>query len=148
MKTRFSHVNIISKDWKALADFYIRVFDCRPKPPERDLAGSWVDELTALPDAQIKGIHLLLPGYGSDGPTIEIFEYGSSHKNDKQINLEGFGHIAFAVENVESKLKQVLENGGSAVGKLINAEIEGVGRISVVYARDPEGNIVELQKWA
>ena len=132
-----------------MADFYIKVFDCKPKLPERDLSGEWVDDLTGLKDSRIRGIHLYLPGYESDGPTIEIFEYDKNLKNSNQsINLEGFGHIAFAVEDVQQKLELLLENGGSTLGELIDAEIAGVGRISVVYARDPEGNIVELQKWS
>ena len=148
MKTKFSHVNIISSDWKRLADFYIRVFDCKPKPPERNLSGDWVDKLTDLSKAKIKGMHLILPGYDMDGPTLEIFEYNENiNHNGKKINLEGFGHIAFAVEDVEQKLNLLLENGGSAVGQLIDTEINGVGKISVVYAKDPEGNIIEIQKW-
>ena len=148
MKTKFSHVNIISRNWRELADFYIRVFDCKPKPPERDLTGEWVDKLTDLSDSRIKGMHLLLPGYDINGPTLEIFEYDRNITNtEKKINLEGFGHIAFAVEDVQHTLNLLLENGGSAVGELIDAEINGVGKISVVYAKDPEGNIVEIQKW-
>ena len=148
MKTKFSHVNIISSDWKKLADFYIRVFDCKPKLPKRNLSGDWVDKLTDLSNAKIKGIHLLLPGYDTDGPTLEIFEYNENiNNNGKKINLEGFGHIAFAVEDVEQKLNLLLKNGGSSVGQLINTEINGVGKISVVYAKDPEGNIIEIQKW-
>lgn len=148
MKTKFSHINLISKDWRALADFYINVFECIPKPPERDLSGEWLDKLTDLSGAKIKGIHLLLPGYDSDGPTLEIFEYNQNIENcNRRVNSEGFGHIAFAVENVEEKLNILLENGGSMVGKLIDANIEGVGIISVVYAKDPEGNIIEIQKW-
>ena len=148
MKTKFSHVNIISRNWKELADFYIRVFDCKPKPPERDLTGEWVDKLTDLLNAQIKGMHLLLPGYDTDGPTLEVFEYNRNiSSTEKKINLEGFGHIAFAVEDVELTLNLLLENGGSVVGELIDAEINGVGKISVVYAKDPEGNIIEIQKW-
>ncbi len=148
MKTKFSHVNIISSDWKKLADFYIRVFDCKPKLPERNLSGDWVDKLTDLSNARIKGMHLILPGYDTDGPTLEIFEYNANISNNgKNINLEGFGHIAFAVEDVEEKLNLLLDNGGSSVGQLIDAEIDGVGKISVVYAKDPEGNILEIQKW-
>ena len=148
MKTKFSHVNIISRDWRKLANFYIDVFDCTPKPPERDLAGKWVDELTDLSDTTIKGMHLILPGYEKDSPTLEIFEYNENIENqDKNINLEGFGHIAFAVDDVEEKLNLLLENGGTTVGKLIDTDIEGVGRITVVYAKDPEGNIIEIQKW-
>ncbi len=148
MKVKFSHVNLISRNWRSLADFYVAVFDCKPKPPERDLSGLWLNKLTGLNKSQIKGIHLLLPGYDSDGPTLEIFEYNQNIKNyKKNINVEGFGHIAFAVENVEEKLKLLLKHGGSTVGELIEADITGVGRISVVYARDPEGNIIEIQKW-
>ncbi|MDC7127171.1 MAG: VOC family protein [Spirochaetales bacterium] len=148
MKTKFSHVNIISRNWKDLAGFYIKVFDCTPVLPERDLAGEWVDELTSLSDARIKGIHLSLPGYESNGPTLEIFEYNENISGSgKNINLEGFGHIAFAVDDVEAKLNQLLENGGSVLGKLIDADIDGVGNITVVYAKDPEGNIIEIQKW-
>ena len=148
MKTRFAHVNIVSKDWRKLANFYIKVFDCVEKPPERNLNGKWLNKLTSLSEANIRGIHLRLPGYDSDGPTLEIFEYGQNYSNEsKQINLEEFGHIAFAVKNVEEKLNLLLQNGGSTVGELVNTEVEGVGAISVVYARDPEGNIVEIQKW-
>lgn len=149
MNIKFSHINIISKNWKALADFYVKVFECNPLPPERNLSGDWVDGLTNLHDTEIKGIHLLLPGYDATGPTLEIFEYNQNIENDKKrINLEGFGHIAFAVEDVEEKLNLLLKNGGSTVGELIDTEIPGVGRISVVYAKDPEGNIIEIQKWA
>ncbi len=148
MKTKFSHVNLVSRDWRKLADFYIKVFDCRPKPPERNLSGEWLDKLTDLQNAHIQGIHLVLPGSDSAGPTLEIFQYDHNKTNThKHINVEGFGHIAFAVENVEEKLRLLLEHGGSMVGEPIDTEIVGVGKISVVYAKDPEGNIIEIQKW-
>jgi hypothetical protein len=31
--------------------------------------------------------------------------------------------------------------------KIATTEVGGVGFLQVIYARDPEGNIVELQKW-
>jgi predicted enzyme related to lactoylglutathione lyase len=51
------------------------------------------------------------------------------------------------VDNVDEALKAVIAAGGSAVGEIATAEVNGVGLLHVVYARDPEGNIVELQKW-
>jgi lactoylglutathione lyase len=44
-------------------------------------------------------------------------------------------------------LLKVKRNGGSTVGNEVSAEIGGVGFINVVYARDPEGNIIEIEKW-
>ncbi len=148
MSTKFSHVNIISRDWQALAGFYILVFDCRLQLPRRELSGQWVDDLTGIKDCTIRGAHLLLPGYEPGGPTLEIFEYRETLPNkNKQIDLEGFAHIAFGVDDVEEKVALLLSHGGSLMGKLVDTTIEGVGRIRVVYARDPEGNIVEIQKW-
>jgi hypothetical protein len=41
---------------------------------ERNLKGERVDALTGLEKANIRGIHLKLPGF-EDGPTLGIFEY-------------------------------------------------------------------------
>ena len=148
MATRFAHVNIVAKNWRALADFYIQVFGCREKPPERNLSGRWLEELTSLSRPRIRGIHLYLPGYGPDGPTLEIFEYDKNESSPTtSINREGFGHIAFAVDDVEQYLRKLLDHGGSVVGRMVDTRVAGSGDICVVYARDPEGNIVEIQKW-
>jgi len=58
-----------------LVRFYFEVFGCEPEGPERDMSGAWLDELTSLRDAHLTGVHLRLPGYGDDGPTLEIFSY-------------------------------------------------------------------------
>jgi len=92
---------------------------------------------------------LRLPGYGDDGPTLEIFSYDDMP--DKQLpvpNDPSFAHIAFAVDDVEAALEAVISAGGSSVGEIATTEVDGVGSLQVVYARDPEGNIVELQKWS
>jgi predicted enzyme related to lactoylglutathione lyase len=41
----------------------------------------------------------------------------------------------------------VLEHGGSHVGEAASTTVPGVGRLTVVYLADPEGNIIELQAW-
>ncbi len=93
-------------------------------------------------------MHLTLPGFGPKGPTLEIFEYGENETNrNKAVNAEGFGHIAFAVDDVEECLRRVLEHGGSTVGEVVRGDVAGVGPIHMVYARDPEDNVVEIQKW-
>jgi len=37
----------------------------------------------------------------------------------------GFGHIAFAVENVDEALQAVIAAGGGAVGEIATAEVKG-----------------------
>lgn len=75
MPTRFTHTNLIARDWRRLASFYESVFGCTMIWPQRDLAGKWLDRATGLSDARIRGAHLQLPGYDLDGPTLEIYEY-------------------------------------------------------------------------
>lgn len=145
---KFVHTNIIARDWKKLAQFYIDVFACEPLLPERDLNGEWIDQMTKITDVNIKGIHLRLPGY-DNGPTLEIFGYNEMLEKSSAplINDQGFGHIAFHVSNVEDTLKRLIDKGGKQYGELIEKEIKGIGIIKAVYARDPEGNIIEIQNW-
>jgi len=149
MNIRFAHVNLIARSWRSLADFYIAVFGCVEYGPIRNLKGEWVDRLSGLEHAHITGVHLALPGYaGGSAPTLEIFSYDEYQGVDeKPINGEGYGHIAFAVDDVAVCLHRLLDMGGSLVGEHVQGHVEGAGEISVVYARDPEGNIIEIQKW-
>ena len=145
---KFTHTNLIAKDWERLAAFYEKVFGCIRILPERDLSGKWIDDATALLNVNIKGIHLRLPGYGDTGPTLEIFQYNKKADWKKAgINQFGFAHIAFAVDNIEQAVNGLIKEGGSLVGKITTTNIRGAGTITFVYARDPEGNIIELQKW-
>ena len=145
---KYVHTNLIAQDWKRLADFYTRVFGCALVPPERDLSGKWLDDATSVPNAHLRGAHLRLPGYGDAGPTLEIFQYDAGlDKPTTAINRPGFGHIAFLVDDVDAARDAVIAAGGTAIGKIVSPEIAGAGQVRFVYVADPEGNIIELQKW-
>ena len=144
---KYVHTNIVAKDWKSLAKFYQRIFDCVPIPPERDLSGDWLDKATGLEGARIKGIHLRLPGHGENGPTLEIFQYNDQPETlETAPNRPGLGHLAFAVEDVETVKEAVLEAGGGMAGEVVEIEIQGIGKIEFSYLKDPEGNIIEIQR--
>jgi len=149
IKAKYVHTNLTSPDWRRLAKFYAEVFGCVPKLPERDLSGDWLERLTALPRAHLTGVHLSLPGFGPEGPTLEIFGYDQMVGHATPVvNEPGFGHLAFSVDDVEAALQEVLRAGGGAVGETVTTEVPGVGTLNVVYARDPDGNILELQHWS
>jgi catechol 2,3-dioxygenase-like lactoylglutathione lyase family enzyme len=145
---RFIHTNIIAKDWKSLSRFYIDVFGCSVRPPERNLSGDWVDSATGVKNAQIQGVHLNLPGYDANGPTLEIFSYAEMREREPAMaNSTGFAHIAFEVEAVEQTWNLAINTGGSPLGKISKREVPGAGILTFVYFRDPEGNIVEILSW-
>lgn len=147
MYIRYAHTNIIAADWKKLSWFYQHVFGLKPVPPQRDLSGPWIDRLTGLSGAHITGEHLAMPGYEGSVPTLEIFSYDASQSGAKAINALGFAHIAFEVNDVDAVLAEVIREGGAKMGDVVTTEYPGKVTATFVYAKDPEGNIIELQSW-
>ncbi len=146
---RFGHVNIIARDWRALADFYIELFGCVLVPPERDYSGADLARGTGVPNAALRGAHLRLPGLGADGPTLEIYQYAAMPDGLlPAVNRPGFGHIAFAVPSVADARAAVLAAGGGVVGEVVTLQTTDGRFVTWTYVTDPEGNIVELQSWS
>lgn len=149
VEAKYVHTNIVARDWRKLAGFYEQIFGCEPVPPERNLTETWVEDCTGLAGAEIRGIHLRLPGWGPAGPTLEIFGY--NHEENRPataINRPGLAHIAFAVDDVNAARDAVLEAGGRAIGKPVSVDIPEAGHIEFIYVTDPEDNIIELQRWS
>ncbi len=118
-------------------------------PPERRLSGKWLDRATGLTNASLEGVHLLLPGHGDKGPSLEIFTYKDMHGNDPiMANHIGLTHIAFEVKDVDETFALAMNNGGQVLGEVTERKVDGVGNLKFVYFRDPEGNIVEIQSWS
>lgn len=145
---RYAHTNLIARDWHALARFYVDTFGCRVVPPERHYSGAALDAGTGLTDVTLAGVHLRLPGCGSDGPTLEIFTYSALAAGPvPAVNRPGFGHIAFQVESVLDARAAVLAAGGRAVGEVVVLTTSAGTQVEWCYVTDPEGNIIELQRW-
>lgn len=148
IEARYAHTNLIARDWQSMVRFYMEVFGCEPAGPERDQSGTWLDKATGLDGAHLRGMHLRLPGHGDRGPTLEIFTYDEAHDQPPSVaNRLGYGHVAFEVPDVASAMEEVIAHGGRALGTVAETAVPGVGNLEVVYARDPEGNIIELQAW-
>lgn len=149
MHAKYAHTNLIAEDWRRLASFYQDVFGCVLVPPERDFQGKDLEAGTGIRGAHLTGAHLRLPGYGDDGPTIEIFNYNVLEPRPQTaVNRSGYGHIAFGVDDVVAARKAVLEAGGRAVGEIVTLTTAVGTRVTWCYVTDPEGNVIELQSWA
>ncbi|MFV3288679.1 VOC family protein [Pseudomonas sp. NY11955] len=147
MKIKFSHANLVSEDWLRLSSFYMNVFGCVIKGPVRRLFGAELSKGIGVSNPIIEGVHLKLPGCDC-GPTLEIFQYHKNLVEDiKHSNSTGITHLAFEVSNLEAVCLDVIRCGGSMLGKLSRIPVEGVGVCAFIYARDPDGNIIEIQSW-
>ena len=148
MAIKFAHTNMIAADWEQLSNFYIRVFECEFVPPKRDQQGEWLEKGTGVKNAALQGNHLRLPGFGAEGPTLEIYSYAQMlEKQDPAANRKGLGHLAFEVDDVPAKIQEVLAAGGKPLGEVVEKAVPGAGRITFAYVLDPEDNIIELQAW-
>jgi predicted enzyme related to lactoylglutathione lyase len=149
LTAKYVHTNLIAADWQALADFYQQLFGCIPILPERDFRGEKLEAGTGIAGARVRGVHLRLPGYGDDGPTLEIFNYNILESRSKTAaNRPGFAHIAFSVDDVAAAQKAVLQAGGRAVGQIVTLQVTTGAKVTWCYVTDPEGNIIELQSWS
>lgn len=149
MQAKYVHTNLIAKDWRRLAKFYTEVFGCSLAPPERDYQGEALDAGTGLKGAHLTGAHFRLPGYGEDGPTLEIYNYDRLEESPKPaVNRPGFGHIAFEVNDVQEARKLVESSGGRAIGEIVTLTTKTGSKVTWCYMTDPEGNIIELQSWS
>lgn len=118
-------------------------------PPERDYRSADLDRGTALTNAHLQGVHLRLPGLEPDGPTLEIYSFDEVVETPPAVvNRTGWGHIAFAVDDVDSARAEVLHSGGTEVGEVVTLETADGRRVTWCYLTDPEGNILELQSWS
>lgn len=146
---RYVHTNLIARDWRSLARFYQDVFGCVPVPPERDYSGPELEAGTGIPGARVQGVHLRLPGHGSDGPTLEVFQYSAlAAEVQPAVNRPGFAHIAFSVASVHDARAAVISRGGSPVGDVVTLATATGATVTWCYVSDPEGNVVELQSWS
>lgn len=146
MRIRYAHTNVVARDWRALARFYIDVFGCEPVSGERDLRGPTVAAGVGREGSTIAGVHLKLPGYGPDGPTIEVFRYDPLHDvGEPDVRRPGWGHIAFQVDDVLAMRARVIAAGGRALGAVVTTPATG-RRYTWCYVADPEGNPIELQR--
>lgn len=141
---KLAHINLVVRDAEALAAFYVKVFKCEYLREPKVLSGDKVSRGNGLPNSEIYSIWLKLPNY--DDLFLEVHEHKVIHdRKQPRVNEPGFGHLSFQMEDVGMVLSVIIEAGGSKIG-----EITDLGSAErpflVVYARDPEGNILELEQ--
>jgi predicted enzyme related to lactoylglutathione lyase len=146
--SRYSHTNLVARDWRSLAGFYESMFGCIPVPPERDYSGPELEAGTGVPGAALRGVHLRLPGHGPQGPTLEIYSYDPPADGPAPaVDRPGFAHVSFEVDSVADARRMVIEAGGNPVADIVTLTTATGRRVTWCYVTDPEGNIVELQSW-
>lgn len=134
------HVAIVVTDLQKMKNFYEGVFGF-VKVSEEIEEGEFIETVVGLSCVRLHWVKLRM----SNGLLLELLKYESPESEirlkPQQSNTLGYSHIAFTVEGVENFLLKLKNNGC----KIINSSIENKARtVRVCYAKDPEGNIIEL----
>ncbi|MEI1280427.1 VOC family protein [Leptospira venezuelensis] len=135
-RIRFLHVNINSKDWNKTLNFYNKILNSSATGFERDYKGEFIENLTGIKGAEVKGRHIALPGYSAGGPTFEIFTYNQFSPRGP-LSKSDTGKVAtgFRVLNLKAALDKVIQEGGTLISEKQNES---------AILRDIDGNLFLL----
>jgi predicted enzyme related to lactoylglutathione lyase len=61
------------------------------------------------------------------------------------VNEPGFGHLSFQMQDISFVLSAIIEAGGARIGEITDFGLSDKP-FQIAYARDPEGNILELEQ--
>lgn len=138
------HISITARDATALANFYIEVFGLIERRAAKRLSGELISRGNGLPNSNLLSIWLNAPKQVE--PFLEIMEYEERLSRElPAVNEPGFGHIALKVPSIDQTIDAILKNGGSMQGEIVNLGTTE-NPIKLVYVRDLEGNILELEE--
>lgn len=97
-----------------------------------------------LPNSDIYSVWL--DQHDQQGPFLEIMEYTEDmERRWPAVNDLGYAHLAFEVRDLQATIEKVLQSGGSMQGEVTNFGTQKQPHL-IVYVRDPEGNILELEQ--
>ncbi len=141
---RLKHVSLTARDADRLAAFYKHSFGLVERRPPKRLSGETVSRGNGLPGSGIYTIWLNLTD--DTTPFLEIMEYSETIDRARPaVNEPGYGHLAFEVRNLTESVGAVLRFGGALQGDIANFGTDDAPYL-IVYVRDPEGNLLELEQ--
>lgn len=141
---KLKHICLVARDAEMLAAFYRAVFDCKVKRDAKIIPAELVERGTEVKNSDVTSIWLSFSD--CDRPFLEILQFNTPPEPKlTAVNTPGFGHLSFQVDDILSTLKSVLAHGGSQIGELTTLKA-GNRDIKILFVRDPEGNILELEE--
>lgn len=139
---RFDHVKLVVYDMDRMIGFYVEVlgFSVVLEPLESGDEGL-LRAIGATPGSRFR-VALLNPP-GGEGPELEFYAMVGPAAHSWPFS-SGQGQLGIRVDDVEATVGRVVDNGGSMLGEVDEWRTPS-GRVArLVFARDPEGNLLDL----
>lgn len=133
------HVGIVVNDIEMSLKFWRDVMGLDVAVDFRE-EGKFIDTVQHLDGVRLRMIKLT----ASDGSMIELL-YDEAHPTDppraNDLCDRGIRHIAFTVSDIEASWKTLRDAGCVVLSEPVTAPD---GKARLFFARDPEGNLMEL----
>jgi catechol 2,3-dioxygenase-like lactoylglutathione lyase family enzyme len=139
------HLGISTPDLDRLTAFYRDVmgFDVVMQTQWRDR--EIIDRMVGLSGSAARQVMLR-----AGNAYIELFEYESPPpcpaRDDRNPADHGYTHVCIDVVDIDAEYERLSENGMTFHAPPPTVDELGHARLRAIYARDPDGNIVELQE--
>jgi catechol 2,3-dioxygenase-like lactoylglutathione lyase family enzyme len=139
------HVAICTPDLDRLTAFYTDVFGFEPV-----MEGGWkdrpiIDRIIGLDRSEARQVMLR-----AGNAYLELFEYTSPTPRPadptRRASDHGYTHFCIDVVDIDAEYERLSAAGMTFHSPPPTSEELGSGRLRAIYARDPDGNIVELQE--
>ncbi len=141
---KLAHINLVARNAETLAAFYMNVLKCELLRAPKMLSGEKVSRGNGLLNSEIYTIWLKFPEL--ERPFLEIHEHTVTHQRDQpKVNEPGFGHLSFQMEDISGTLSKIIQAGGAQIGQITDFGTPDKPYL-IAYARDPEGNVLELEQ--
>ncbi len=152
------HVGLVVRDLPRMAEFYQQALGLRVAVEARE-SGQPLDTLLPHPDREGAPDSAGRPDPGgvrvrtvkmaagfSDGPMLELLSFEAppwdgAPEARPPFHRPGFTHLAFTVNDLDRVIAAVEQAGGFCLSP---PQRSADGRVRLVFARDPEGNLLEL----
>ncbi|TIQ36020.1 MAG: VOC family protein [Mesorhizobium sp.] len=141
---KLAHINLVARNAEALAAFYMNVMKCDLLRAPTMLSGEKVSRGNGLSNSEIRTIWLKFSRM--ERPFLEIHEHTVTlHRDQPRVNEPGFGHLSFQMEDISDALSKIIQAGGAQIGQITDFGTPDRPYL-IAYARDPEGNVLELEQ--
>jgi catechol 2,3-dioxygenase-like lactoylglutathione lyase family enzyme len=139
------HVAISTPDLERLAAFYVDVIGFVPV-----MSTGWENRPIVDRIIGVEGSAARQQMLQAGNAHLELFEYsspvGASANPDRSPDDHGYTHFCLDVTDIDAEYERLRTAGMSFHSPPPTREELGNGSIRAIYARDPDGNIVELQE--
>jgi len=133
------HTGIVVRDIEESLRFWRDVMGLKVEVDFRE-KGAFIDTVQGLCGVDLRILKLRAP----DGSTIELLEDAAHPTRAPEHNRlceRGIRHVAFTVADIEAAWKRLQEAGCDVLSAPVTAPD---GKARLFFARDPEGNLMEL----